>query len=382
VSPALRRAITAVRVLVAFGLVILVASFVRFRDRHEPPEGESRVGKILSASAAADRAEFQFEDGTVADVPFSEVRPGIVRIFASLDLVRFSLALVVLLVALAVTFYRWHILMRAVEIDVPLSRTIRLSLIGLFFNNLVPGSTGGDVVRAFYVARSEQKRTRGVVSVMMDRIIGLTALAFMAGLVSLFRIDDPRLGEVLALILLIDAGIVVVTVVFYSKRLRRMLLLDRLFRALPFQGVMREIDHALLLYRYKKGVVARAFVLSFVGQVLFVLNNALIGEAIGIECSFTTYLVLVPIAGIVSAVPLLPGGWGLGEFAYTKLFSYVGVGANEAVSLSALYRLGGTLWGLLGGLALAFSRERVSLKEAENSLDAAGGAESPLEAGS
>lgn len=379
-SPALRRAVTVARVIVALALVALVASFVRFRDRHETASGDSRPGRIVSIEA--DRAEFEYDDGTVADVPFAEVRPGILRIFATLDLVRFALALLVLLVAFAVTFYRWHILMRAVEIDVPLSRTVRLSLIGLFFNNLVPGSTGGDVVRAFYVARAEKKRTRGVVSVLMDRIIGLTALAFMAGLVSLFRLDDPRLAEVLFIILVIDAGILAATAVFYSKRLRRLLALDRLFRILPFQGVMQEIDQALLLYRYKKGVVAQAFFLSFVGQVLFVLNNALIGDAIGIECSFTTYLVLVPIAGIVSAVPLLPGGWGLGEFAYTKLFGYVGVRANEAVSLSALYRLGGTLWGLLGGLALAFSRERVSLKEAEEALEGGSAAESGAEAGS
>lgn len=379
-SPALRRAVTVARVIVALALVALVASFVRFRDRHETASGDSRPGRIVSIEA--DRAEFEYDDGTVADVPFAEVRPGILRIFATLDLVRFALALLVLLVAFAVTFYRWHILMRAVEIDVPLSRTVRLSLIGLFFNNLVPGSTGGDVVRAFYVARAEKKRTRGVVSVLMDRIIGLTALAFMAGLVSLFRLDDPRLAEVLFIILVIDAGILAATAVFYSKRLRRLLALDRLFRILPFQGVMQEIDQALLLYRYKKGVVAQAFFLSFVGQVLFVLNNALIGDAIGIECSFTTYLVLVPIAGIVSAVPLLPGGWGLGEFAYTKLFGYVGVRANEAVSLSALYRLGGTLWGLLGGLALAFSRERVSLKEAEAALEGGSASESGAEAGS
>lgn len=379
-SPALRRAVTAARILVALALVVLVASFVRFRDRHEPRDGESRAGRIVSIDS--DRATFEYEDGSVADVPFAEVRPGILRIFATLDVGRFALALLVLLVAFAVTFYRWHLLMRAVEIDVPLSRTIRLSLIGLFFNNLVPGSTGGDVVRAFYVARSETKRTRGVVSVLMDRIIGLTALAFMAGLVSLFRIDDPRLVEVLILILLIDAAILVATAVFYSKRLRRLLFLDRLFRILPFQHVMKEIDQALLLYRYKKGVVAQAFLLSFVGQVLFVFNNALIGKAVGIDVPFTTYLVLVPIAGIVSAVPLLPGGWGLGEFAYSKLFGYVGVRANEAVSLSALYRLGGTLWGLLGGLALAFSRERVSLKEAERALEAEDGSESGAEASS
>ncbi len=372
-----RRLLLAGRVVAAVLLVLLVASFVRFGDRHEPEGGAPRDGRIVAISG--DAATFEFDDGTVATVPASEARPGVVRIFATLDPVLFGLALLVLLVALAVTFYRWHMLMRAVEIDVPLGRTIRLSLIGLFFNNLVPGSTGGDVVRAFYVARSATKRTRGVVSVLMDRIIGLTALAFMAGLVSLFRITDSRLVHVIAFILAIDLGIVVLTAVFYSKRIRRFLLLDRLFGALPFQGVIQEIDRALFLYRYEKRVVLGAFLLSFLGQSLFVANNILIGKAVGIDLPLTTYLVLVPIAGIVSAIPLLPGGWGLGEIAYTKLFGLVSVGPNQAVSLSVLYRLGGTIWGLLGALALAFGRERVSLAEAETALGSTASGEAPPE---
>ena len=82
-SPVLRRIVTIVRVLVALALVLLVASFIKFRDRHEPPGGTSRAGTIVSLES--DTATFEYDDGTRVDVPPAEVRPGILRILSGLE---------------------------------------------------------------------------------------------------------------------------------------------------------------------------------------------------------------------------------------------------------------------------------------------------------
>ncbi len=57
---------------------------------------------------------------------------------------------------------------------------IRLFFLGLFYNNLMPGSVGGDLVKAWYVTKHTDKRLEGVLSVFMDRVIGLFGMVLMA----------------------------------------------------------------------------------------------------------------------------------------------------------------------------------------------------------
>ena len=87
------------------------------------------------------------------------------------------------------------------------------------------------------------------------------------------------------------------------------------------------------------------------------------------------YFVLVPVILIVSAIPIGPNGWGVGEAMFGYLFSKFAAGATaaqtmytRAVSLSLLYRLHLTLWSLLGGLILAFTKDRVTSKDVEQEV--------------
>ena len=44
--------------------------------------------------------------------------------------------------------------LRAIGVRLSFWNAHRLTFIGFFFNNVVPGATGGDVVKAVYVART------------------------------------------------------------------------------------------------------------------------------------------------------------------------------------------------------------------------------------
>ena len=49
----------------------------------------------------------------------------------------------------------------------------------------LPGSTGGDVVKAWYAARqAPSRRTAAVMSVIVDRIVGLLALIMLGGVMA------------------------------------------------------------------------------------------------------------------------------------------------------------------------------------------------------
>ena len=106
------------------------------------------------------------------------------------------LALVLAVCSLMLTFVRWYILVRAVELPFRLIDAFRLGFIGLFFNNFMPGSVGGDVIKAAVLAREQDRRTVAVATVIMDRAIALWALIwFVALLGAVFWMSGLLVGQ-------------------------------------------------------------------------------------------------------------------------------------------------------------------------------------------
>src|SRR5262249_22238509 len=80
------------------------------------------------------------------------------------------------------TFVRWYVLVRAVELPFRLGDALRLGAVGFFFNTFLPGSVGGDLVKAVYLAREQSRRTVAVATVLMDRVIALWALIWFVAI--------------------------------------------------------------------------------------------------------------------------------------------------------------------------------------------------------
>src|SRR5665213_3075102 len=68
--------------------------------------------------------------------------------------------------------WRWWVILRHHRVGISLLTTVRISLIGAFFNQLLPSSIGGDVVRAWYVYRLGCSKSASVITVLSDRIYG------------------------------------------------------------------------------------------------------------------------------------------------------------------------------------------------------------------
>src|SRR5438477_12381756 len=67
------------------------------------------------------------------------------------ELLAANLGVLALLVVLGAL--RWRLLLRLAGVHLPLGRALQLHLTGLFFNVVIVGGIGGDVVKAVYVAR-------------------------------------------------------------------------------------------------------------------------------------------------------------------------------------------------------------------------------------
>lgn len=316
------------------------------------------------------------DEGWVELIP--AYREGLVTIFRRVDLAYYVPAMALIFSMYLLGCWRWTLLLRAQGLHVGLARTFRLTFIGFFFNNVVPGLTGGDLVKGVMIARDHPGRGAAAVStVIADRVIGIIVLALLSACVLLFtftRYEEAAMG-----IFLFLGSISLAVVLFFSRRVRRFLKLDALLRRLPGSRILKRLDEAFLLYRSRKRAVGWAVLLSLVAHVCNILSIYLMGTDLGVDRSaglegppLVAYAATVPIILIVSSVPLLPGGWGLGELMYGYFFRTVGVrNIGLSVGLSVLNRASILLWSLLGGAFLVTHRReaREALHQAEEDIE-------------
>ena len=88
----------------------------------------------------------------------------------------------IFLCGVLITFTRWYVLVRAQELPFSLIDAVRLGFIGQFFSAFLPGSVGGDLVKAGFLAREQSRRTVAIATIVLDRVLGLMGLLFLAAI--------------------------------------------------------------------------------------------------------------------------------------------------------------------------------------------------------
>ncbi len=73
----------------------------------------------------------------------------VVNSLISADRLLLSVAFLLLFVGYFLTAFRWRTLIRAQESDAPVLQLVKSFMVALFFNNFLPSTFGGDVVRMY-----------------------------------------------------------------------------------------------------------------------------------------------------------------------------------------------------------------------------------------
>jgi len=360
-------------VLPVLGLVLLawVLARVPWRDRVHLKGGEELTGRLVRARGALPPWRFELPDGTVRTLAAGDlaapvaggpagrggpVEPGVLGIVGDMDARRLGWVALLPAVLLALGIARWSLLLRAQGIRLPVREVTALSFLGNFFNSVVPGLVGGDLVKAVYVARASDRPTAAVVTVFLDRVAGLAGTVVLAVLALAPRFGDARFHGLILLCYGVLAGMALAVGLVLSRRLRARFRVEERVARLPLGEVLTEADRAVSLYRHRGGVLLGALGISVLIHVLWCAVNALLGGMLGIELSLAEYFAVIPAALVVSAVPLLPGGWGVGEAAYAFFLGAMGVPAAQAVALSVVGRTIQLLWSLPGGIVFLARR--------------------------
>lgn len=258
---------------------------------------------------------------------------------------------------------RWSLLMSVQSINIGFWPAFRLHLLGVFYNNCLPTSVGGDLLRAWYVTTHTDKKLEAALSVFVDRVIGLIGMVIMAFFCYWFIPVDGqnerlrfsfnlnlsrRLSE--SKWFLVAAGTVfAVVLIAFLSNVKGRSLLRRGLLVISIRGsaLLSKIRTAVGIYCKKRWALAFALLLTFSCQATFIFAMWLIGREIGINVHVKYYFVFFPIAWLLGALPISIGALGIWEGALKLMFGKVAVGLDERISALALcHRL---IW-LLGSL--------------------------------
>jgi uncharacterized protein (TIRG00374 family) len=390
-----RRWLQVVKLLVGVALLVAVVWMIDWRDsivlEDGTPKGHRVTGELLDDVPrhwdAASTVRFRdAESGAVGtytaanlrtDKSGPDVNEGLIRLVKRSDKGLLALGLLAYGLIAQIGVLRWWLLLRAQDIRVPFGLARRLTFLGFFFNNVVPGPTGGDLVKAVYISRRTHKRAQSIVTVVIDRVAGIIALALIAAVVLVFNLDNPEYRELAAFIGLFLGGVAVASMLFFSRRVRRFIRFEHWSARLPGGGMIRKADEAVFLWRHHKRAVAVALLLSFANQLsiqglMLLFASALhVTTAAGEPLVWWSYMVVLPVAFIVTALPVLPGGWGVREAAFAACFHFVGVERNPAIALSVVNGMTQLAWSLLGGVYFLADRGAGSVVTAPPGIDEA-----------
>lgn len=260
------------------------------------------------------------------------------------------------------------------EIHLSVWNALKITFVSNFFIHALPlGTSGGDALKAWYVARDTPRKHEAVTTILVDRVVGVVGLVLLSGLMVVVQWNNPALaswGEAAVarpwmnalsprgLIGLLLAGLVLGGGVYFSRWARRVLRLEAILARLPLAGHLQRLDQAVFEFRNHRRRVAACLVLAVVLQLWSVMAVFLSGWALGMVHSdpwkaFPVYLAYVPICFLCGALPL-----GVMEVIYVQLFARAAEVGTEAaaLSLSLLSRLIQLAWALPGGLAILTGR--------------------------
>jgi hypothetical protein len=317
----------AVRLLVAAGLIAYVLSQARLRDAVRPAPGETPrpIVRVTDAGYV-----IQTEDGTERLMSHEAFgRPdGPVHVEGIGSIARrltgrwwWALAaLGAMMLQSPLGAVRWRLLLAVQGIRITFWESLRLTYIGWFFNNWLPGATGGDFVKAYYIAAQTHHKAEAVTVVFLDRFLGLVSVCIVGAVAVTASLTDPRVRVAQIIMGAFMAAVLVGTAVFYSQRLRRLLRVDRLIARLPLAKTVAKVDRALFVYRYHKRQVGQAVLYSWGTQVGSILAMWWVAVGLGSRADWYHYFLNMPVVWIGWGLVPVPGGFGVAESLMQQLF--------------------------------------------------------------
>lgn len=221
----------------------------------------------------------------------------------------------------------------------------RFSMLALLFNRFMPGALGGDIVKTIYsVSDKKTKKSKRIISVVIDRLVGLFSIltfGILALLVSQHKLEFNKmylygifLLFVVALILLFNTKVVLVIERFFGRL--------KFLQKYTFK-IISAWKESVVHYKQNKRKLLYSLLLCIPIHFLSFIIFFIFSKALDIPISFSDLIFVIAIMWLITSLPISIGGMGVRELSLVWLLSMFSVSSEKAVSLSLLFYVNGII---------------------------------------
>jgi len=281
-----------------------------------------RIGPWLSVASAVAVLAALLWFGDVGSV---------VDALAGLPASRLAAALVLVAVAYALRFGKWHLLVRRLGLPVGPRRSLQVFLSGLMMS--VTPAKLGELWKSVLLAQDGIPVARSLPAVAVERLVDFAAIALLAAL------GIALVWGLWWTVPVAVAGVVAVAVVLRWRTLWTRLVgwlvrRPRLERPARFLGMVAEGAHEILAPR----TVLPALAIGLTAWGLEGLALWAILDGLGADASWALSIAAFCAGTLAGVVSLLPGGLGTTEAGMVGLLVARGVAHDVAVAATLLGR--------------------------------------------
>lgn len=250
-----------------------------------------------------------------------------------------ALALSVLCFVIMYAFntLRWGSLLWTQGVNVTFWQAFRMVWAGVFASNFLLSTIGGDSFRMVGILRYTERKSIGVGSVILDRIINMLAMICLIP-VPFLVFGSSLLGMMRPAALTLPEG------------LRKL-----------FERFFPKIADVFRAWAARPSAFVYAFLAAWPSNLLPMLSTYIIAHQLGMNVSFLQVMAVQTVTYFVSQLPSI-NGYGFREGAYTTLYTALGASLEQASTLALVTRFISVISTVPGALWLSKSVTDVALK--------------------
>ena len=250
------------------------------------------------------------------------------------------------------TAFRWTMMLRALDVALAIPKTLVAYLMGAFYNLVLPGGLGGDLIRVGFAKKETGASTTLIAStVVLERLFG-SMTAFQIGALCILFLSPELVSQLgwstLGTLLGCTVWLTFWMLVFF-------LFWDRVSSKIPARlkaGRLPKKIFAVAEQIQKLPWTTRHQVV--LGTAIFQVGDAVaiyfLAKGIGLDIPVTVFFLLNPFVYLAMVFPISLGGLGVREGVVVAFLSMIGVTSTEGATLAFLIYLNHALVGLGGGV--------------------------------
>jgi hypothetical protein len=249
----------------------------------------------------------------------------------------------------ALMAYKWCLLLRGRGIQFPFLRGMMIYCASAIWGLFLPSIMGADAVRAYSTSRAGFGGQAIVASIIVERVIGFLSSLMLVVLSLGLLTQLGYLSQRVTSGLLLGCGVLLGAIILFAASLNQKvlnLLYDKGLYGLRNRRLaqkLRKFHETYQSFAADRWSLLMFFGLTFGEQMLPIVITWLVALGMGINVRALYLAATMPLALLISRLPISIDGIGVFEGVFVVLMSLAGLSAAQALAIAVASRILGTI---------------------------------------